>query len=170
MRKFHISYGLAFLAIVALATAANAGTLTMTQTPATANAATVTYDPANGNLSYAGNGTLISTMELQSPDGWFIPANLNPALTKGPFDVFTSAKFFQLITAGTEGADFGQVLAPNLTGDALMAQIAIDGSIKPSGKLDAATGGGPYLYVVPEPSSVVLVCCGLLGLFGLRRR
>jgi hypothetical protein len=158
------------LTVCLLATNVFAGALAPTTNPATPNAATVTYDPANGNLSYAGNGTSITTMELKSAGKLFNPNALDAGVVRGPFDVFTTEKFFQLITAGTDGQNFGQVVPAGLSSDAIIADMQIDGSIKPSGKLPAAAGGGPYLYVVPEPSSLALVFCGLLGLLGLRRK
>jgi hypothetical protein len=172
MRKFQILFSLAVLALVVMTTAAGAGTFTRSDNPATPNAATVTYDPATGALGYWGNGTLISTMELKSASSMFIPGGVNDGVISGPFDVMSTAKFFKLATDGVTGVDVGTILPPGLSADAIMADLQVDGSIKPSGKLDAAAGGGPYLYVnvVPEPSSVALVCCGLLGLLGLRRK
>jgi hypothetical protein len=81
-----------------------------------------------------------------------------------------AGKFFKLVTEGVGAVDVGAILPPGLSADALAAELQVDGSIKPAGKLTAAPGGGPFLYVVPEPSSVALVCCGLLGLLGLRRK
>jgi hypothetical protein len=153
-----------------LATQVIAGALAPAPGPATPNAATVTYDPANGNLSYAGNGTSITTIELISASNMFIPANLDPGVPRGPFDIFTAGKFFQLITAGTDSVNFGPVLPAGLSCQAIVDDIAADGSIKPSGKLDAAPGGGPYVYCVPEPSSIALVCYGLLGILVLGRK
>jgi hypothetical protein len=170
MRKVQIILSLTLLALVVLTTAANAGTLAPATGPATPNAYTLTYDPSNGNLSYAGNGTSITTSELISAGNLFKPEALDAGVVRGPFDVFTANKFFQLITAGTDGQNYGQVVPAGLSADAIIADMSIDGSIKPSGKLPAAAGGGPYLYVVPEPSSLALVCCGLLGLLGLRRK
>jgi hypothetical protein len=132
----------------------------------------VTYDPGTGNLSYAGNGTLITSIELQSADSLFLPENLpgDGLHWRDLCCVYARSKFFQLITAGWEGTNFGPVLPPGLSVDAIIADITIDGSIKPSGKLWDAPGGGPYLYWVPEPSGLVLACCGWLGLLGSRRR
>jgi hypothetical protein len=155
-----------------MTTAVSAGTFVLSDSPSTANAATVTYDAATGAVAYSGNGTLISTLELKSTASQFIPGGVNDGVIAGPFDVMTTAKFFKLVTEGVDGVDIGPILPPGLSAEAIMADIAVDGSIKPSGKLDAAPGGGPFLYVVPipEPSSVALVCCGLLGLLGLRRK
>jgi hypothetical protein len=170
MHKVQKLFGFAVLAVVVMTTVASAGTFTLSDNPATSNSATVTYDPASGNLSYAGNGTLISTMELKSASGMFIPGGVNADVIGPLFDLITPQKFFKLTANGIDSVDVGRVLPAGLSADALLADIAVDGSIKPSGKLDAATGGGPYLFVVPEPSSVALVCCGLLGLLGLRRK
>jgi hypothetical protein len=169
MRHVQVVLMLAVAAMTALTAAAEAGTFTPVFEPATPNAVTVTYDPGTGNLSYAGNGTLITVIELRSAGSLFIPENLTIWVSRGPFGVFTRNKFFDLITAGTHGADFGPVLPPGLSVDAILADITIDGSIKPAGKLWDAPGGGPYLFWVPEPTGLVLGCCGLLSLLGLRR-
>jgi hypothetical protein len=171
MRKVQLSFGLALFALwFTVASVAQAGSFTMTTDPGVANGVVMTYDPGTGNIGYNGNGTLVSSFELISASSQLNPAGVNAGVISGPFDVFTSAKFFKLVTEGIGSVDIGPVLPAGLSGDALMADLAIDGSIKPAGKLDAAAGGGPYLYVVPEPSSLALVGCGLLGLLGLRRK
>jgi hypothetical protein len=161
---------LAALSVCLMATAAQAGTFTLSNEAAVANGVVVTYDPGTGNLSYDGNGVLISSLELKSAGGILNPAGANDGVIAGPFDVFTSAKFFKLVTEGVASVDIGPVVPAGMTAEALMADIAVDGSIKPAGKLPDAAGGGPYLYVVPEPSSMALIFCGLLGLLGLRRK
>ena len=65
----------------------------------------------------------------------------------------------------------GTVMPMGLNFDSANAVFTkVDGSVTPSGKLTAAPGGGPYLHVVPEPSSILLTVFGLLGLVGLRRK
>jgi hypothetical protein len=161
---------LAALTLTALTTVASADSLTPIFDPAPANSVSLLYDPSTGNLSYTGNGTLITTMELKSASSLFIPENVSSEIVWGPFDVKTKSKIFRLITAGIEGEDFGPVLPTGLSFDTVLSDIAIDGSIKPAGKLRDAPGGGPYLQGIPEPSSVVLAGLGLLSLLGLRRR
>jgi hypothetical protein len=167
-RRFAVA--MAALSVCLMATAANAGSFTLSQSADVANGVVVTYDPASGNVSYNGNGVLVSTMELKSAENLFIPAGVNEGVVTGAFDVMNAGKFFKLVTDGVPSVDVGAILPTGLSADAVLNGIQVDGSIKPSGKLTAAPGGGPYLYVVPEPSSLALVCCGLLGLLGLRRK
>jgi hypothetical protein len=168
-RRFVVTH--TALTVCLMATSAFAGRLELTDNPATRNALTLTYDPSNGDLSYAGHDMLITVLELKSAGNLFDPSKLDPGVARGPFDVFTSSTFFQLIAAGTEGQYFGPVLPTGLTGEVLVADIAIDGSVKPDpcGHLLCEVIPGPYLYVVPEPSSLALVCCGLFGLLIVRR-
>lgn len=172
MRKIQIPFGLALLAMATLSTAAQGGAFTLTSEAAVANGVVVTYDPGTGNLSYDGNGLMISSMELKSAGGLFDASKVNGGVIAGPFDLINAGKFFKLVTPpGVASVDVGPVLPAGLTAQALMADIEVDGSLVPSGKLPDAAGGGPFLYVaIPEPSSMVLVFCGLLGLLGLRRK
>jgi hypothetical protein len=173
MRKFQIPFGLALLAMATLSTAAQGGAFTLTSDAAVANGVVVTYDPGTGNLSYDGNGLMISSMELKSAGGMFDASKVNAGVIAGPFDLINAGKFFKLVTPpGVASVDVGPVLPAGLTADAIVADIEVDGSLVPSGKLPDAAGGGPYLYVtvIPEPSSLVLVFGGLLGLLGMRRK
>ncbi len=173
MRKVQIFFGLALLTLVCLTPAANAQQFTWADSQAVTNAVVLTYDPANGNLSYDGNGKEVTTFELKSLGGKFLPAGVNDGVVTGPFDVLSADKFFTLTTAPNQVAsvDIGAILPAGISKDDLMADFQISGSLYPSGALTSAEGGGPYLYynAVPEPTSLALVFCGLLGLVGLRR-
>lgn len=162
------------LALVLGVTACLVGTanaqLTMTDVQEVANAVVVTYDPLDGNLSVNGNGVNMTTIELKSAGEMFRPENVNDGIISPPFDVATNAKLFTLKTAGFGSLDFGAVYPTDMTGEMVMADMAVAGSILPSGGLSDAAGAGPYLYVVPEPASAGLILCGLLGLIGLRRK
>jgi len=160
---------LVFAVAACLAGSANAQ-LAMTDVQDVANAVVVTYDPMDGNLSVNGNGVNITTIELKSAGEMFLADNVNDDIFVGAFDVATSAKLFTLKTAGFGSLDFGAVYPVGMSADSVIADIASAGSILPSGSLTDATGGGPYLYVVPEPASAGLILFGLLGLVGLRRK
>ncbi|MCA9167395.1 MAG: PEP-CTERM sorting domain-containing protein, partial [Planctomycetales bacterium] len=86
-------------------------------------------------------------------------------LVQPPFDVFTPTKYFLLKTDGIGDTDLGNVLPAGLSRDALGADLTVQGSLKPSGGLGIVS-----LYLVPEPSSVLLLEFGLLGMLGLRRQ
>jgi hypothetical protein len=169
MCESQIQFGLAMLAVATLSGAAQAGPFTLTSEAVVSNAVVVSYDPADGNLSYDGNGYLISEMELKSSASLFDPSKVNEDVIVGPFDVFTSAKFFKLVTAGIESLDIGPVLPTWLTAEFLIEDMQVECRVRPG---NCTPGGGPYLYVVPvpEPSSAALVACGVLGLRRLRSK
>jgi hypothetical protein len=136
-----------------------------------ANSVVVTYNPGDGSLHADGNGVHFTTFEFLSAGSKFIPAGIPAGTIAPPFDVGTAAKIFKLSAgAGLPSLDLGHSYPTGLTADALLADLTLNGSIAPSGSLESAAGGGPWLYVVPEPSSIALICCGLLGLVGVARK
>ena len=159
---------LAALSVGLTATAVQAGSFTRSNSPDVDNAIVVSYDPADGNLSFKGNGQIVTTLELKSTGGLFIPGGVNDNVIPGPFDILNPAKFFRLDTNGLTELNMGKIVPAGLSADAIIADMQVSGSKKPAGGLEVE--GGPYLYVVPEPSSLALVCCGLLGLLRLRRK
>jgi hypothetical protein len=161
----------ALAAFARLPTVVHAGRLTLTSEPVVPLAAVVTYDASDGNLSYDGNGYPIQSMELISSRELFDPSKVNADVIVAPFDVFTPAKFFKLVTQGVESVDIGPVLPAGLSAEELLDDLQINGGVV-LGFLSDMPGGGPYLYVipVPEPSSLTLLACGLLGLLRLRRK
>jgi hypothetical protein len=143
-----------------------AGRFTLTDVAVVPQAAVLSYDPQDGNLSLDGNGVQITTFELILANSLFIWSELQPppdgCFSRGPFDVFIPNKLFMLNTAGVSSCVIGKVLPAELSAAFLLEELSVDGSIKPSGKLPAAPGGGPFLYVVPEPCSSTALSFGLL--------
>ncbi len=140
--------------------------------PPVSDAVTLTYEPSTGNLSYDGNGIDITTMEIKSAEGLFIPENVNSDIIVGPFDVFNTGKFFTLTTAPNQVAavDIGPVLPTGLSFDAVLADLTVNGSLYPQGNLVTAPGGGPYLLQIPEPNTALLLALGLFGLVRFRSK
>ena len=167
-RRFAVA--LTALSVCLVASVANAVPFTPTNSPNVDGAVVVVYDPGTGNLSVADNGVGITTLELKSAGKLFIPGNINAGIIAPPFDVITTEKLFKLSTGGFNSIDFGPVVPAGISAEALLADMDANGSILPRGGLTDAPGGGPYVYVVPEPSTIALIFCGLLGLLGLRRK
>jgi hypothetical protein len=161
---------LAALSVCTVASVANAGKFTPTNNREVANAVVLQYEPTDGHLLIDGNGRSMTTFELKSAGSLLKPEAVPAGTLAPPFDVGTSAKIFKLSTGGFPSLDLGRALPSGLSLDALVADLDVNGSLLPAGPLTSAEGGGPYIYYVPEPSSLLLVCCGLLGLAGLRRK
>ena len=156
------------LSVCLTVTVANAFELTLTSAPVD-QAAHVIYDPASGNVQLFSPNDALTSMQMESASN----AYSNWTWTKvNPFDVQTEAKqsvfnFDGFLNA--EAFDLGNILAPGLSAADIIADTNVDGSRSAGGKINNSPGGGPYL-LVPEPSSIALVFCGLLGLLGLRRK
>jgi hypothetical protein len=163
-----------FAAVLAALSVCFAGASAFAVTPGSAtsgvvsNAVVLTYDPADGSLSANGGGLNISALEIKSKGSNFISANATNL--GGLFDVKTSAKLFKLEPSGFGSLSLGKVLPVGLNSAKVIADLDINGAILPSGNLSSGGGGGPYLYTVPEPSSLVLVGLSCLGLLGVRRK
>jgi hypothetical protein len=165
MRKFQILAGLAVVASIFVATTAQAQ-IELGPYPAglSDDKPSLVYNPADGALSIAMPGdTKWSTLEMISPNGMFT-GTATPGLVLPPFDVFSPTKYFLLKTTGLGDQELGAALAPGLSGAALAAELEVNGSVLPSGPLSID------LLVVPEPSSIVMIGLGLVGLAGLRRK
>jgi hypothetical protein len=164
---------LALLLTIAISSAAEGGAFMLTTDAVVPNAVVVSYDSTDGNLSYDGNGLLITSMWLASEDHLFIVSNVDPEMFSGQYDVVSSAELFKLVgPRGVSGLDLGPVLPIGLTAESLLQDMFVDGSLQPRGHLTDAPAGGPYLYVVPEPSTglVALLGLALTGCWSRRRR
>jgi hypothetical protein len=125
---------------------------------------TLVYSPEGTlNISHPSDETgaaAMTTLEIKSTGDFFIGPK--PAALSGTFDVWTPVKAFKLEPAGFTSLDLGQVQA-GLTAQQLVDMLTVDGSF---------VGGGPLtgvnLFVVPEPTSLVLL--GICSLFLFRRR
>ena len=159
MRKIQV-LALTLVACVALTSAASATTV-------------ITYAPADGNLNAANAVEGITTLEIKSAGGNFVPGNAAPGVFLPPFDTINANKLFVLKTDGFNDINFGNVVTPGLNIDQLGADMSIDGSLKQGGGL-AGDGPGPSegldIVVVPEPGSIALIGFGLLGLLSFRRK
>lgn len=167
-RRFAVA--LAALTTCSVATVAHADEFQPTDNPNVPDAIVVTYDPQSGEVFASGNGTIFTSLELKSANGLLRPDMVNEGVASGPFDVNNTSKFFKLATEGLAELSIGTIAPAGMSMAQFMDEMKVDGSILPSGRLPNAAGGGPFLYVVPEPSSLILVFCGLLGLLGLRRK
>ncbi|MCA9200768.1 MAG: hypothetical protein KDA87_24685, partial [Planctomycetales bacterium] len=136
-----------------------------------ADVLSLVYSPDTGNLSIdlgsGGAGALanLTTLEIRSAGGNF--TGTRPGNLGGLFDVFNANKLFKLDPAGYGNLDFGPAMAKNLSGDALVADLLVDGSFVGGG----GVGSVPVAlvhpdFMVPEPSSMVMVALGLLSVAG----
>lgn len=159
---------LAALCVVVGSSSAKAA-LSPTTSPVVAKAVVLTYDPKDGSLVASGGGLNMSALEIKSKGNLFNPAGAAPVFS-GLFDVKTKAKLFKLEPSGFGQLAMGNVLPPKLATADLIKDLDINGALVPSGGLASGEGGGPYLYTVPEPSSLVLVGLSCLGLLATRRK
>ena len=137
------------------------------------NAVNLIYNPADGSATVLANGLAgVTTTSLKSAGGNFNPDSVTIEIAPFP-DQNTSTSFFKLSAPPSSLAEIAfdaGWLPSGLSADDVIADVTYSGSLDPSGAWADAAGGGPYLVVVPEPSSMILVFCGLLGLLGLRRK
>lgn len=160
MRKVQVLFGMALVAMFA--------SMAQAALPVGPGAGddivSLIYDPASGNLKLDAAGVKVTTLEIQSAAGMFT-GSAPAGLVSPPFDVFSPKKYFLLKTTGIGDTDLGNVLPTGLSGQALGADLSVNGSKLPSGGLGAVN-----LNVVPEPSSLALLVLGGLGMLRIRRK
>ncbi len=129
------------------------------------------YDPGSGNYAlHTGEGVRLTAWEHKSTNNIFVPDGLAetnpPTKLAGLFDVLTEAKLFKLDGDGFSEVDFGPILPAGLNFDDINDDAEVGGSLMtldPCTILNHCTDpNSPYLFVVPEPSSVALSCIGAL--------
>ena len=131
------------------------------------------YDPDDGNIalhigeSLLGNDSQslrLTSLQIESEAGLFDGPD-PPAFNTDFFDVYLPEKSFHIVTDGFGDLEsFGNV-GPGRTGQFLMNDFTINGSIKPKGTTDDFR----FAIVVPEPSAWLLIA-GAFGWIGLRVR
>ena len=123
------------------------------------------YNPADGSLGLDAAGNLVSTLEVYSVSGVFVPPFDFPLPPPASFET-PEHKFFLLTVTGMGDTEFEAKMQSGLTASFLGKDLTIAGSILPRGALP---GGGDLVYL-PEPSSLVLLFLGLLPSTLFRQR
>ena len=137
------------------------------------NAVNLVYDPSDGSASLIANGLEgMTTASLKSAGGHFDPAKASTSDPPNGFDQNSASSFFRLTAqpnhVGSLDFDAGW-LPSGLSAADIVSDVSYLGSLFPSGAWQDAAGGGAFV-VVPEPASLALAFCGLLGLLSLRRK
>jgi hypothetical protein len=117
------------------------------------------YNPATGELSVdAPASTELTSINIDSAAGIFTGESAQNL--GGSFDNDSDTNIFKATFGSSFGSlSFGNVAQPGLSEDQLLNDLTVIGSLNGGGDL------GPVdLVHVPEPTSVSLLCLGLLGL------
>lgn len=134
----------------------------------------ILYDPSNGNLSVNSPARSVTTFEVISDSGLFIPKNISPGVLNPPFDVISPSKLFKLCAGAGAYNDinFGNILPARLGCDSLISELTIRGSLTPddSGNNALDASGLDVCFAIPEPSGILLLSLGFLTLLGFARR
>jgi hypothetical protein len=153
---------------------ANAEPFVLTDNPAPPDAVVMSYDPASGFVHVKANGVNVdgdplamATLLIESRFHLLdlpVEPYLSLACRPGPpfFHCFDGLprEVFAFFPEGTDELPYGPILPPGLSADWLLADLGVDGTFLRSGRLKAAPGGGPYLYIVPEPTGLLMLVTG----------
>ena len=127
----------------------------------------VSYDFFDGNLSVIASEP-ITSVSVESASGIFTgspAANLG-----GPFDVDTDVKVFKAVFGSDfSEVDFGAVAQPRLGRDFFINDLTVSGSLAAGGTFGPDVQYGTLTHP-PEPSTLVLLALGGVGLALHRRR
>ena len=124
----------------------------------------IVYDPGTGHVSVdAPAGMELTSINIDSAAGIFTGAaaeNLG-----GSFDNDADANIFKATFGGSFGSiGFGNVAQSGLAEDFLLGDLTVVGSVAGGGEL-----GQVDLIYVPEPSALLLVTVGMMGVLAVRR-
>ena len=124
----------------------------------------ILYDPATGELSVnAPASTDLTSINIDSASCIFTgeaAQNLG-----GSFDNDSDCNIFKATFGSSFGSlSFGNVAQSGLSGDFIIGDLTVVGSLAGGGDLGPVDG--PY---IPEPSSLLLALLGIVGLLHCRR-
>jgi hypothetical protein len=129
----------------------------------------VYYDPATGEIAVAPpENTQLTSINLDSATGIFTNA---PARNLGgSFDNDMDENIFKATFGSSFGQiSFGNVAQPGLTEDFVLGDLSVHGSLTGGGdigQIEIVLGRPP---IVPEPSALLLMVLGLIGLLKWNR-
>ena len=125
----------------------------------------VVYNPNTGELAVdAPAGVELTSINIDSAAGFFTGESAQNL--GGSFDNDADNNIFKATFGSSFGSlSFGNVAQPGLSEDFVLNDLTVVGSLAGGGDL-----GNVDLIYVPEPSTLVLLTLGLLGLVACRRR
>jgi len=135
------------------------------------NAITMIYDPETGNLGIETNGSLVSTLELDSASG-VLTGQRPRDFCLAPLEFICTSPHtaFILKTDGFGETDFGPMVTPDL-GLELANDLTVRGSLLPVSDLtNFGQFTAPNLTIVPEPTNLGLTLFSRFVLTWARRR
>jgi hypothetical protein len=134
--------------------------------PTTGDAVHLTYNPSDGVLmATPAAGKMFTSVNIQIDNNAFTFTGPKPPTLTGAFDNYSASNIFKATFGDKFGEqNFGPVLATGMAQDTLMANLSVVGSYDGGGAL-----GDVYLTYVPEPSTMILLALGLVGLLVARR-
>lgn len=132
----------------------------------TASDIAVVYNAGTGVVGVqAPADTPLTSFNIASASSIFTGAGPKENLD-GSFDNWSADNVFKATFGGNFGSlSFGALAQPGLSADMLLADLTVVGSKDGGGDL-----GDVKLQYVPEPSTMILLALGLLGLIGVVRR
>ena len=125
------------------------------------------YNPSTGELSVdPAVGKNLTSINIESAGSKFIgPYTPKPPVLSGSFDNFAANNIFKATFGSNFGAvSFGNVLPTGLNLATLVGDMTVVGSLDGGGPLGAVD-----MYVIPEPSTMILLGLAMIGLLVARR-